>query len=279
MTFAAAATSELDDDADIITNHNFGACFAKTICRHDDVKRHASRIDDIIDSNLRHDDDVVRTHVGLGHNDVGMSLVSCKSLPAATFTSCRNSDVTTTNYDVITTVASFATTATTTTASTTTTTTTTTTTLSKDRLLDESSSDSSGSSESCGSSCESGCSSAADVGVDSVAIAEKDKENCDDDREGVAAVKRRGPRTTIKAKQLDTLKAAFSMSPRPTRHAREQLAQTIGLSMRVIQVRQSSITCITSRQEDRTRVSCMHGRHNLVLPDLHGTVIIICING
>lgn len=49
--------------------------------------------------------------------------------------------------------------------------------------------------------------------------------------------KRRGPRTTIKAKQLETLKAAFAATPKPTRHIREQLAQETGLNMRVIQVR------------------------------------------
>ncbi|TNN19250.1 LIM/homeobox protein [Schistosoma japonicum] len=48
--------------------------------------------------------------------------------------------------------------------------------------------------------------------------------------------KRRGPRTTIKAKQLDTLKTAFATTPKPTRHVRESLAQETGLSMRVIQV-------------------------------------------
>lgn len=52
---------------------------------------------------------------------------------------------------------------------------------------------------------------------------------------GVVA-KRRGPRTTIKIKQLDTLKAAFAATPKPTRHIREQLAKDTGLSMRVIQV-------------------------------------------
>lgn len=51
--------------------------------------------------------------------------------------------------------------------------------------------------------------------------------------------KRRGPRTTIKAKQLETLKAAFAATPKPTRHIREQLAQETGLNMRVIQVGQS----------------------------------------
>ncbi|TGZ59307.1 hypothetical protein CRM22_009163 [Opisthorchis felineus] len=50
-----------------------------------------------------------------------------------------------------------------------------------------------------------------------------------------AGTKRRGPRTTIKAKQLETLKAAFAATPKPTRHVRETLAQETGLSMRVIQ--------------------------------------------
>ncbi|XP_071849234.1 LIM/homeobox protein Lhx1-like [Apostichopus japonicus] len=52
----------------------------------------------------------------------------------------------------------------------------------------------------------------------------------------VSGAKRRGPRTTIKAKQLETLKAAFAATPKPTRHIREQLAQETGLNMRVIQV-------------------------------------------
>ena len=51
-----------------------------------------------------------------------------------------------------------------------------------------------------------------------------------------AAGKRRGPRTTIKAKQLEVLKTAFSQTPKPTRHIREQLAKETGLPMRVIQV-------------------------------------------
>jgi len=49
--------------------------------------------------------------------------------------------------------------------------------------------------------------------------------------------KKRGPRTTIKAKQLEMLKSAFSATPKPTRHIREQLAAETGLNMRVIQVR------------------------------------------
>ncbi len=48
--------------------------------------------------------------------------------------------------------------------------------------------------------------------------------------------KKRGPRTTIKAKQLEMLKTAFSATPKPTRHIREQLAAETGLNMRVIQV-------------------------------------------
>lgn len=55
-------------------------------------------------------------------------------------------------------------------------------------------------------------------------------------KNSVTGAKRRGPRTTIKAKQLETLKAAFNATPKPTRHIREQLAQETGLNMRVIQV-------------------------------------------
>ncbi|XP_026322180.1 LIM/homeobox protein Lhx3 isoform X3 [Hyposmocoma kahamanoa] len=52
--------------------------------------------------------------------------------------------------------------------------------------------------------------------------------------DGDAASKR--PRTTITAKQLETLKNAYSSSPKPARHVREQLAQDTGLDMRVVQV-------------------------------------------
>ena len=60
--------------------------------------------------------------------------------------------------------------------------------------------------------------------------------------------KRRGPRTTIKAKQLEILKTAFNQTPKPTRHIREQLAKETGLSMRVIQVSISFITVIQLTQ-------------------------------
>lgn len=68
--------------------------------------------------------------------------------------------------------------------------------------------------------------------------APKDEEDgvLDEDSENGANGKRRGPRTTIKAKQLEILKAAFAATPKPTRHMREKLAQETGLSMRVIQV-------------------------------------------
>eukprot|EP00795_Rhopilema_esculentum_P015431 gene15431-6673_t len=59
--------------------------------------------------------------------------------------------------------------------------------------------------------------------------------NGSDDEDG-ANCKRRGPRTTIKAKQLETLKQAFAATPKPSRHMREKLAQETGLNMRVIQV-------------------------------------------
>ena len=48
--------------------------------------------------------------------------------------------------------------------------------------------------------------------------------------------KRRGPRTTIKAKQLEILRNVFNQTPKPTRLMREQLAKETGLPMRVIQV-------------------------------------------
>ncbi|XP_032802940.1 LIM/homeobox protein Lhx1 [Petromyzon marinus] len=63
-----------------------------------------------------------------------------------------------------------------------------------------------------------------------------DKEGEAEEAAGGAGGKRRGPRTTIKAKQLETLRAAFAATPKPSRHVREQLAQETGLNMRVIQV-------------------------------------------
>lgn len=66
-------------------------------------------------------------------------------------------------------------------------------------------------------------------------MSDKETGSNENDDQNLGA-KRRGPRTTIKAKQLETLKAAFAATPKPTRHIREQLAQETGLNMRVIQV-------------------------------------------
>ncbi|XP_076352144.1 LIM/homeobox protein Lhx3-like isoform X2 [Tachypleus tridentatus] len=44
------------------------------------------------------------------------------------------------------------------------------------------------------------------------------------------------PRTTISAKQLETLKTAYDNTSKPARHVREQLSQDTGLDMRVVQV-------------------------------------------
>ncbi|XP_040579482.1 LIM/homeobox protein Lhx1 [Lepeophtheirus salmonis] len=54
--------------------------------------------------------------------------------------------------------------------------------------------------------------------------------------EGKDNKNRRGPRTTIKTKQLDVLKTAFDSTPKPTRSMRQALAKETGLPMRVIQV-------------------------------------------
>merc|ERR1711971_1021723 len=65
---------------------------------------------------------------------------------------------------------------------------------------------------------------------------EEDKEEDDDDKKEEKDGKRRGPRTTIKAKQFDILRNVFEQNPKPTRLMREQVAKETGLPMRVIQV-------------------------------------------
>ena len=65
---------------------------------------------------------------------------------------------------------------------------------------------------------------------------ENDDEEAEDEKKECKDGKRRGPRTTIKAKQLEVLRSVFSQNPKPTRAVREQLAADTGLSMRVIQV-------------------------------------------
>ncbi|NXF87779.1 LHX1 protein, partial [Eubucco bourcierii] len=80
---------------------------------------------------------------------------------------------------------------------------------------------------------------------ESANVSDKETGSNENDDQNLGA-KRRGPRTTIKAKQLETLKAAFAATPKPTRHIREQLAQETGLNMRVIQVPSPSRTPGTS---------------------------------
>merc|ERR550532_1650373 len=63
-----------------------------------------------------------------------------------------------------------------------------------------------------------------------------DKDLDDDEKKEGKDGRRRGPRTTIKAKQLEVLKNCFDQNPKPTRQVREQLAKDTGLPMRVIQV-------------------------------------------
>ncbi|GLD51760.1 LIM/homeobox protein Lhx5 [Lates japonicus] len=70
--------------------------------------------------------------------------------------------------------------------------------------------------------------------TDNSTSSDKETNNIENEEQN-SGTKRRGPRTTIKAKQLETLKAAFVATPKPTRHIREQLAQETGLNMRVIQ--------------------------------------------
>lgn len=71
--------------------------------------------------------------------------------------------------------------------------------------------------------------------------------------------KRRGPRTTIKAKQLEVLKTAFSQTPKPTRHIREQLAKETGLPMRVIQV------SLTIQKINKLQLKCRYNKHVFLL--------------
>lgn len=83
---------------------------------------------------------------------------------------------------------------------------------------------------------------------ESANVSDKEGGSNENDDQNLGA-KRRGPRTTIKAKQLETLKAAFAATPKPTRHIREQLAQDTGLNMRVIQVRTLVCHSVSQRLE------------------------------
>ena len=64
----------------------------------------------------------------------------------------------------------------------------------------------------------------------------EEEEDKEDEKKECKDGKRRGPRTTIKAKQLEMLRTVFNQTPKPTRVVREQLAKDTQLPMRVIQV-------------------------------------------
>lgn len=96
-----------------------------------------------------------------------------------------------------------------------------------------------------------------DDGKDSETGHLSDKDNNNENDEQGTVGKRRGPRTTIKAKQLETLKAAFAATPKPTRHIREQLSQETALTMRVIQVKgKRKNTLKNDRKVDIVRDIC-----------------------
>uniref|UniRef100_A0A5S6R313 Homeobox domain-containing protein n=1 Tax=Trichuris muris TaxID=70415 RepID=A0A5S6R313_TRIMR len=67
------------------------------------------------------------------------------------------------------------------------------------------------------------------------------------------------PRTTISAKQLETLKQAYQVSPKPARHVRERLAHDTGLDMRVVQVWFQNRRAKEKRmKKDNSREKWMH---------------------
>ena len=70
------------------------------------------------------------------------------------------------------------------------------------------------------------------------------------------------PRTTITAKQLETLKQAYQNSPKPARHVREQLSQETGLDMRVVQVNTEHFSTYLLILPHKLHVE--KGRHNCI---------------
>jgi len=86
--------------------------------------------------------------------------------------------------------------------------------------------------------------------------------------------KRRGPRTTIKAKQLEVLKAAFNATPKPTRHIREQLAAETGLNMRVIQVRGFQLFPKTNPWLHQFHINLIDGIYTMG-EDCHNTLLVV----
>ena len=94
-----------------------------------------------------------------------------------------------------------------------------------------------------------------------------DRDGDGDKKEGKDG-KRRGPRTTIKAKQLEVLKTCFDQNPKPTRLMREQLAKETGLPMRVIQVWFQNKRSKQKRIHQLHFMSAHHHRMGLMTPFL-----------
>nr|XP_035965009.1 LIM/homeobox protein Lhx4 isoform X2 [Halichoerus grypus]XP_035965010.1 LIM/homeobox protein Lhx4 isoform X2 [Halichoerus grypus] len=84
-------------------------------------------------------------------------------------------------------------------------------------------------------------------------VCKEDYETAKQNDDSEAGAKR--PRTTITAKQLETLKNAYKNSPKPARHVREQLSSETGLDMRVVQV------WFQNRRAKEKRLKKDAGRH------------------
>ncbi|KAM4774256.1 LIM/homeobox protein Lhx4 isoform 2-T2 [Cyanocitta cristata] len=84
-------------------------------------------------------------------------------------------------------------------------------------------------------------------------VCKEDYETAKQNDDTEAGAKR--PRTTITAKQLETLKNAYKNSPKPARHVREQLSSETGLDMRVVQV------WFQNRRAKEKRLKKDAGRH------------------
>ena len=96
-----------------------------------------------------------------------------------------------------------------------------------------------------------------------------DKDLDDDEKKEGKDGRRRGPRTTIKAKQLEVLKNCFDQNPKPTRLMREQLAKDTGLPMRVIQVWFQNKRSKTKRINQLHFMNHNYGRMAAFLPPTH----------
>ena len=96
-----------------------------------------------------------------------------------------------------------------------------------------------------------------------------DKDLDDDEKKEGKDGRRRGPRTTIKAKQLEVLKNCFDQNPKPTRLMREQMAKETGLPMRVIQVWFQNKRSKTKRINQLHFMNHNYGRMAAFLPPNH----------